>query len=157
MPNIEMEFPHVFVAENLKSAKTIKDKLNRQEVVNKTLRESYRGVVDKDGKWGVTLQGQILSPGGGWDITKLAEGQYKVTHIQGYQNIALSVTPLQSPCTLELKENNSNYFVVHTMVDGKYYDMPFAFTLTRVVSLSAQPTQVSPQSSFSLGNSPSRS
>lgn len=149
-----MEFPEVFVSENAKEALSLKDKFKRNELVKKITSENFKGVVDKDGKWGATLQGQILSPGGGWDITKSVDGRYKVTHMQGYYNISLSVSALQSPGTIQVIENHPTYFIVQTSINGKPYDMPFAFTLTRVVSLSDQPDPSPLQRSFSPGTSP---
>lgn len=143
MPNIELEFPNVIVIENLQQKGSLNLKHNK-ELVKKITSEAFKGVVDKDGEWGRTIQGQILSPGGGWNITKLDIGKYKVTHVQGYQNISLSVTPLQSPCTLEVIENHPSYFVVHTSIEGIPYDMPFAFTLIRVIS-PLVPIQSQPQ------------
>jgi hypothetical protein len=147
MPNVTLEFPKVIVIENLKE-QGAKNLATNQELVNKITSEAFNGVVTLDGKWGMTTNGQLMCPGGGWDIVKLGVGQYKVVHMQGYMNISLSVTPLQSPCTIEIKENHPSYFVVHTSVNGIPYDMPFAFTLVKVISPSVP--QSIPQKPLSL-------
>jgi len=147
MPNIELEFPKVLVVEDLQE-KGMKNLQTNAELVKKITSEAFQGVVDKDGKWGVTTTGQVLSPGGGWAISKLDVGLYKVTHAQGYYNISLSVSVLQSPGSIETKENHPEYFVIQTSINGTPYDMPFAFTLIRVISPSEPQKQIV-QSSFS--------
>jgi len=148
MPNIELEFPNLLVVENLLE-KGRKNLRANPELVKKVQSEAFQGVVDKNGEWGVTTQGQILSPGGGWAISKLGIGVYKVTHVQGYYNISLSVSILQSPGTVEVLENHPDYFTVKTSIEGTPYDMPFAFTLIRVISPPSQPPTPTIQSSFS--------
>jgi hypothetical protein len=153
MPNIELEYPNLLVVENLLDHGRKNLRAN-PKLVAQIQREAFQGVVDKNGKWGVTPQGELLCPGGGWAISKLGEGLYKVTHAQGYYNISLSTTLLQSPGTIVTLENHPEYFVVQTSINGKPYDMPFAFTLIRVISPSEPQKQIT-QNSFSPPSVPS--
>jgi len=145
MPTMNFEFPKVIVIENLKE-QGAKNLATNQALVDKITSEAFNGVVTLDGKWAITTDGKVMCPGGGWDIVKLGVGQYKVVHMQGYMNISLSLSPLQSPCTLQAKENHPNYFVVYTSVNGIPYDMPFAFTLVKVISPSAPQSNPKPLS-----------
>lgn len=125
MPEIKMKFPSVIAVESLTDlgASNLK---NNQELVNKITQEASRGVVAKDGTWAQGIPG--------WESQKLTEGSYKITHNWGYFNISLGLTLLQSPGSIKLTENHPTYFIVETYLDNKLTDMPFAFTLTKVIS-----------------------
>lgn len=148
MPNIEVEFPNVLVVEGLQP-KGAANLASNHKLVQQIMSEAFKGVVDKDGKWGMTSGGEILSPGPHWTIEKLETGKYKVTHAQGYLNVALSVTVFQNPGTINVLENHPLYFTVQTSIEGVNYDMPWAFTLVKVISPPSSPQKPTAQNSFS--------
>lgn len=125
MPEVKMEFPHVIVVENLEDKGRINLATNK-ELVKNIEQQAARGVVTKEGTW-------AISPGP-WEVQKLSQGSYKVTHNWGYFNVSLSLTLLQQPGTIKATENHPTYFTVETYLEGELTDMPFAFTLVKVIS-----------------------
>lgn len=125
MTIVKMEFPNLVVVENLQD-KGRANLANHQELVKQITDQAARGVVTKEGTW-------AQSPGP-WEIQKIDQGSYKIIHNWGYFNISLSVTLIQSPGSIKVIENHPTYFVVETYLDAKLTDMPFAFTLIKVIS-----------------------
>jgi len=138
MASIKMEFPNVLVIDQLERVRAEMHK-ELPGLLQKAVSESFQGVVDASGMWGKNINGGELSPGP-WTIFKQDVGVYKVIHNQGYMNISLSVSPIVNPCTIQVSENSPNYFVVNTSVEGKPVDLPFAFTMIKVVSPLAPPS-----------------
>lgn len=125
MPEIKMEFPGLIVVEQL-SDKGRSNLAVSVPLVKQITDQAARGVVTKDGTW-------AQNPAN-WKIRKLGEGRYQVTHNWGYFNISLSVTLVQSPGVIKIAESNLTAFTVETYLDKQLTDMPFAFTLTKVIS-----------------------
>lgn len=89
----------------------------------------FRGVVNKDGTW-------LVDPGG-WTISKVSMGLFKVQHLLGWTNTSLSVSLLTQPGSAQIIEHNPVAFTVQCIVDGQPADLGFTFVLSRVLSLSA--------------------
>lgn len=125
MPQVKMEFPHVIVVESLQD-RGRENLSSNEKLVKQITDQAARGVVNKNGTW-------AQSPGP-WTIQKLYEGNYKIIHNWGYFNISLSVTLIQPIGTFKIIENHPFYFIVNTYLNNKLTDMPFAFTLIKVIS-----------------------
>lgn len=133
MPDVEFEYPHVISVEALTNKGAINLKL-QQELTNQILREAYKGVVTKEGQWARDKFNNILSPGPDWKIEKQDIGKYKISHSIGYKNTSLSVSLLQSPGSFNILEHHPEYFVIESTLDKIPTDMPFAFSLIKVIS-----------------------
>lgn len=154
MPNIKLEFaeskvkeatkkeirfdiPHVMSIEKL-SEKGAYNLKNVHTLVKEILNRAFNGAVTKEGIWAKTSDGRELSPGP-WAIQKLGIGAYKLVHNIGYTNTSVNVSILQSPGSIKVLEHHPAYFVVETSIDGTLTDMPFVFSLIRVISPPVQP------------------
>lgn len=132
MSQDQFEFPHVISIEQLKDNGRSNLATNKK-LVEKILSEAYRGVVTKEGEWAKDTRNNVLSPGP-WQAEKQETGKYKIVHSLGHKNTSLSVSLLQSPGSFKIMEHHPMYFTLETYLDSKLTDMPFMFTLIRVIS-----------------------
>lgn len=124
-------FPHVISfehrpkqKENTISVQQVADAIH--EISLDAIHEiSLKGVVSKDGKF-------LFDPGG-MNIEHSSIGVYKITHNLGYTNTSISVSIMEPPGSLLLKEHHPNYFIVEAYLDAQLTDMDWCFTLMRTL------------------------
>ncbi len=117
-----IEAPKVIVVEDLDGRGRM-NLAHNENLAKVVANQATSGEVHEDGKCST-----------GWSVEKPGKGIYKVMHNWGYFNLALSVNATSSKGIAKVLENHPTYFVIETSIDGELHDLPFVFSLTKVIS-----------------------
>lgn len=115
--------PHVIAFEHRAQKKQIN--ISVPEIAKFVHEISLKGVISKEGKF-------LMDPGG-MVIEHPSEGVYKIIHNLGYTNTSLSLSILEAPGGVQLKEHHPMYFIVEAQEDGKPKDKDWCFTLMKTL------------------------